>query len=53
VGPGGVKLGLGLVRYTAEEAQAIKGRQSGDIAAVLGYAGRAALIHRDDMVLER
>ena len=53
LGPGGAKLGLGLVRYTADEAQAIKGRQSGDIAAILGYAGRAALIHRDDMVLER
>ncbi|WP_114966684.1 glutamate 5-kinase [Alkalilacustris brevis] len=47
----GVRLGLGLVRYTDEEARAIKGRHSGDIAAILGYPGRAALIHRDDMVL--
>ncbi|MGY6633585.1 MAG: glutamate 5-kinase [Alkalilacustris sp.] len=51
VGPGGDRLGLGLVRYTAEEARLIRGRRSGDIAAVLGYPGRAALIHRDDMVL--
>jgi glutamate 5-kinase len=50
-GPGGAQLGLGLIRYTAEEARAIAGRRSGDIAAVLGYPGRAALIHRDDMVL--
>ncbi len=50
-GPDGTRLGLGLVRYTAEEAAAIAGRRSGDIASVLGYPGRAALIHRDDMVL--
>ena len=50
VGPGGA-LGLGLVRYTADEARLIRGKRSDAIAAVLGYAGRAALIHRDDMVL--
>jgi glutamate 5-kinase len=50
-GPGRVMIGLGLVRYTSEEARAIAGRRSGDIAGVLGYPGRAALIHRDDMVL--
>jgi glutamate 5-kinase len=51
VGVGGEVLGKGLARYTAEEARAIAGRQSGDIEAILGYAGRAALIHRDDMVI--
>ena len=45
------RLGIGLSRYTSEEARAIAGHQSGDIEAVLGYPGRAALIHRDDMVL--
>ncbi len=45
------KLGQGLSRYTASEAQAIKGRQSADIETILGYPGRAALIHRDDMAL--
>lgn len=49
-GPDGA-LGIGLVRYTAEEARKIKGKRSDAIAAVLGYAGRAALIRRDDMVL--
>ena len=49
--PGGARLGLGLARYTAEEARALRGRRSGDIEAILGYKGRAALIHRDDMVL--
>ncbi|WP_146345283.1 glutamate 5-kinase [Phaeobacter marinintestinus] len=50
-GPDGRKLGQGLSRYTASEAQAIKGRHSGEIETVLGYPGRAALIHRDDMAL--
>jgi len=50
-GPDGARLGLGLCRYTAGEAGQIKGHRSGDIEAVLGYPGRAALIHRDDMVI--
>jgi glutamate 5-kinase len=49
--PEGHKLGQGLSCYTATEADAIKRRRSGDIEAVLGYPGRAALIHRDDMAL--
>ena len=47
----GNQLGQGLSRYTSEETQKIKGRRSKDIEAALGYPGRAALIHRDDMVL--
>lgn len=50
-GPDGHQLGLGLTRYTADEAQKIKGHHSGEIEALLGYPGRAALIHRDDMAL--
>lgn len=49
--PEGARLGLGLTRYTAEEARAITGKRSADIEAILGYKGRATLIHRDDMVL--
>ncbi len=49
--PEGNRLGLGLIRYTSDEAQQIMGRRSAEIEAVLGYRGRAALIHRDDMVL--
>ena len=51
VDPNGAQLGQGLTRYTSAEARQIMGRQSADIVAVLGYEGRAALIHRDDMVL--
>ncbi|MEL6571140.1 MAG: glutamate 5-kinase [Pseudomonadota bacterium] len=47
----GQPVGQGLSRYTSAEARQIMGHQSADIEAVLGYKGRAALIHRDDMVL--
>lgn len=47
----GAQLGIGLSRYTATEARQIMGRRSADIEALLGYKGRAALVHRDDMVL--
>ena len=49
--PEGVVLGKGLVRYTSTEAKQIAGHRSGEIAAILGYPGRAALVHRDDMVI--
>jgi glutamate 5-kinase len=49
--PAGARLGQGLIRYTGDEARAIAGHRSGDIARLLGYPGRAALIHRDDMVV--
>jgi glutamate 5-kinase len=51
VSPEGIILGKGLVRYTAVEAKAIAGHRSGEIEAILGYQGRAALVHRDDMVI--
>ena len=51
VAPGGAVLGKGLIRYTAAEARAIAGHRSGEIEAILGYPGRAALVHRDDMAL--
>ncbi len=45
------RLAQGLSRYTAQEADAIKGRKSSEIEATLGYPGRAVLIHRDDLAL--
>lgn len=47
----GQVLAIGLTRYNHGETDQIKGRQSADIETLLGYKGRAALIHRDDMVL--
>jgi glutamate 5-kinase len=51
IGPDGAALGRGLIRYTSDEARAIAGHRSSDIAGILGYEGRAALVHRDDMVV--
>ncbi|MDB2490335.1 glutamate 5-kinase [Paracoccus sp. (in: a-proteobacteria)] len=50
-GPQGQTLGTGLARYTADEARRIAGHRSAEIESLLGYPGRAALIHRDDMAL--
>ncbi|WP_300436977.1 glutamate 5-kinase [uncultured Mameliella sp.] len=47
----GLTLGQGLTRYTASEATAIAGHHSRDIEGILGYPGRAVLIHRDDMAV--
>lgn len=50
-GPSGATLARGLVRYTADEARTIAGHRSTEVTALLGYAARAALVHRDDMVV--
>src|SRR3984893_7933992 len=46
------EIGRGLVGYDASEAVLIAGRNSQDILSLLGTAGRAAIVHRDDMVLQ-
>ena len=51
LGPDGAALGQGLIRYTAAETTLIRGHRSDEIETLLGYPGRAALIHRDDMAL--
>lgn len=50
-GPDGAAIGCGVCAYSAEDAARIMGRQSAEIETVLGYKGRPALIHRDDLVL--
>lgn len=47
----GAVIAQGLTRYTADEASRLVGAHSRDIETILGYPGRAALVHRDDMVL--
>lgn len=49
--PEGRLLGRGLVAYDAVDAAKVLGRASRDLAEVLGYPGRAEMIHRDDMAL--
>jgi glutamate 5-kinase len=50
-GPDGETLAHGLCEYDAGECVAIMGRQSGDQAALLGYAPRSAVVHRDQLVI--
>ena len=50
-GENGSEIARGLAGYDAEEAVQIVGRKSTEIFKILGYARRAAMIHRDDMVL--
>ena len=47
----GIELGHGLAGYATAEAEKIKGQKSHVIETLLGYEGRAELIHADDLVL--
>jgi glutamate 5-kinase len=50
-GPDGTILARGLSEYGAAECAALKGRPSAEHEALLGYAPRSALIHRDQLVM--
>ncbi|MEL6576325.1 MAG: glutamate 5-kinase [Pseudomonadota bacterium] len=50
-GPDGAAVGAALAGYSAAEAARLIGVRSDRIAGVLGYPGRAALAHADDMVV--
>jgi len=52
-GPDGGEVGRGLVAYTTADAQRIIGKKTSEIESILGHAGRAAMIHRDDLVISR
>lgn len=49
----GHEIAQGLSAYSDEDARRIIGHKSNEIAAILGYAGREEMIHRDDLVLHR
>ena len=51
VGADGNEVGRGLSAYDCDEAERIAGRRSDEIEAILGYSGRAAMVHRDDLVM--
>ncbi len=46
------KLGMGVSAYNSEDTQKLIGKNSAEIAEILGYAGRSELVHRNDMVLQ-
>ena len=47
----GRQVAQGLAEYASAEVAAIKGRRSEEHQALLGYAPRSAVIHRDQLVL--
>ncbi len=49
--PDGREIARGLVAYDAADAVRIAGLKSTEIAAVLGYEARSAMVHRDDLVM--
>jgi glutamate 5-kinase len=51
VGPAGEVLARGLSEYDAAECERLMGRPSPEHEALLGYAPRSALIHRDQLVM--
>lgn len=48
----GARLGIGLIAYDADETRLLMGKKTDAFEALVGYKGKTALIHRDDMVLE-
>lgn len=51
--PDGREIARGLIAYDAADAVRIAGLKSSEIERVLGYQPRAAMIHRDDLVVGR
>ncbi len=50
--PDAEPIAKGLTAYSSEDIATIAGLQSEDVAARLGYRGRPAIVHRNDLVLE-
>ena len=51
-GPRGEKVGRGLVNYSSEQLQCIKGLATDLFEGVLGFKGHDEVIHRDHLVLD-
>ncbi|MBD2741080.1 glutamate 5-kinase [Coleofasciculus sp. FACHB-1120] len=49
--PQGREIARGLVNYSSDELQQIRGRRSEEIPAILGYAGAETVVHRDNLVI--
>ena len=49
--PQGNTIAAALIAYGSDDARAIAGVRSDRIADILGYPGRTAMVHRDDMVI--
>ncbi|MFZ1992167.1 MAG: glutamate 5-kinase [Alphaproteobacteria bacterium] len=47
----GAEVARGLIAYDHDQARAIMGKKSAEIAATLGFEGREEMIHRDDLAV--
>ena len=53
LGPDGTEIARGLAAYDSGDAIKIAGRKTQDIASLIGYEARSAMVHRDDLVVSR
>lgn len=51
--PDGHEIARGLAAYDSADAVRIAGKRTQDIAGLIGYAARSAMVHRDDLVIGR
>lgn len=51
VAPNGHIIGQGLASYEYTDAARIQGKRMSEASEILGYVGRSALVHRDDLVM--
>lgn len=51
IGPDGADIAHGVARYNSEALDRIKGKQSAEIAALLGYEYGPVAVHRDDLIM--
>ena len=51
VNSAGGEVARGLSSYDSDEARMIAGQKTNSIEAILGYPARAAMVHRDDLVM--
>ncbi|MDX1950368.1 MAG: glutamate 5-kinase [Rickettsiales bacterium] len=46
-----IEIAKGIVAYSSQDINLIKGKKSSEIERILGFSGREAVIHIDDMVV--
>ena len=49
--PNGKEIARGLSAYSSVDAERLRGRNSSEFEALLGFHGRDEIIHRDDLVI--
>jgi glutamate 5-kinase len=47
----GREIARGLVNYSSDELQMVRGHRSEEIPTILGYPGAETVVHRDNLVI--